>query len=77
MWEALRAPHERLELGAKGGPPELFVELGLASGEPVDRAGGAADVHGGPLDAAAGGDEGADFAAFGFVQDMRAAAFGA
>jgi hypothetical protein len=52
---------------------EAFAEYRIALGLAADRTGVAADVASGPGDAAAAGDEGADFTELGFVEGAGAA----
>ncbi len=65
------------ELGVHFGAAEMFVEVGVTVGFAADGVDAAADVFCGFLQAAATGDEGADFAAFGVGERAWPAGAGA
>ncbi len=64
---------ERGEVGVAFGAAEFFGKFRVTTGFATDRADVAADVAGSVCQAAAIGDESADFGAFGFVEGARAA----
>ncbi len=68
---------QRAELGVHFGAAKMFVEFGVAIGFAADGVDAAADVFCGFLQAAAAGDEGTDFAAFGVIERVRPAGAGA
>ena len=64
---------ERVQLGVFFGVAKLLLEVGVSLGFAADGGDRAVDVAGCFAEAAATGDEGEDFAAFGVVEDARAA----
>ncbi len=64
---------ERAELGVGFGAAELVAEVGISFAFAADGSDAAMDVAGGFAQAAAAGDEGADFAALGVVENARSA----
>ncbi len=64
---------ERAEPGVVFRVVNLLLEIGVTLGFAADGADGAVDIAGSVVQAAAAGDEGADFAAFAVVEGARAA----
>ena len=64
---------QRAQLGISFRLAKLLAEVGVSLGFAADGVDGAVDVFGGFAEAAATGDEGADFAAFAVVEGARAA----
>src|SRR4051812_38973487 len=64
---------KRVELGVLFGMAKLLLEVGISLGFAANRGDRAVDILGRFAEAAAAGDESADFASFAVVEDARTA----